>query len=184
MERIRVEWNGLTGLPGVSTFYADPTVPTAYAAVREFFLDIRDFFPSTLTWSFPANGDLIEDTTGALAGTWSTTSGAPVTGAGPSTVHAAGVGCRVRWQTAGVSDSNRRITGSTFLTALVSAYFDADGTINSTALATIQTAADTLVGDASLRIWSRPTGGSGGGSYLVTAATVPDRVTSLRSRRL
>jgi len=161
MERIRVEWTGLTGLPGVSTFYAEPTVPTAYAAVHGFFTGIRDFFPSTLTWTFPAFGDVVDDSNGALVGTWSTTPQASVTGAGPSTVHAAGVGCRVRWNTNGVSSSNRSLRGSSFLTALVSAYFDADGTINSTALSTIQTEANDMVSSADFRIWTRPIGGSG-----------------------
>ena len=124
MERIRVEWTGLTGLPGVSTFFADPTVPTAYAAVHAFFDDIKGYFPNSLTWSFPAFGDLIDDATGALSGSWSTTALPPLVGGVVLAQHAAGVGLRVKWNTNGVSSSNRRVTGATFLTALASQYFD------------------------------------------------------------
>lgn len=184
MERIRVEWTGLTGLPGVTTLFADPTVPTAYAAVHQFFDDIKDYFPSGLTWSFPAFGDLIDDGTGALSGSWSTTPLPPINGTVNMATHAAGVGLRVKWNTNGISSSNRRVTGATFLTALASLYFDTDGTINSIALADIQTAADTMVAAADFRVWTRPVGGSGGTSNAVLSATVPDRVTSLRSRRL
>lgn len=185
MERIRVEWAGLSGLPGVSTFYAVPTVPTAYAAVHAFFEQVRYFLPSSLTLSFPSSGDLIEDSTGAIVGTWSTTGLPALSGSGATTNHAAGVGAYVNWNTAGVSPGNRRIKGRTFITGLSTTYFDASGTIENTARATIETEANDMVAAADFRIWSRPSaaGAGDGASWIVNSATVPDRVTSLRSRR-
>ena len=118
--RVPVVWNGLGNLPGVSVFFWDGGVSSVVTDITDFFDDIKGYFPNSLTWSFPAFGDLIDDGTGALSGSWSTTSLPPIVGGVALAQHAAGVGLRVKWNTNGISSSNRRVTGATFLTALAS----------------------------------------------------------------
>jgi len=183
INRIRVLWNGLSGGEGVSTFYALPSASTALADVRDFFFDIRALFPTTLTWTFPGSGDVIDYATGTLTGGWTMAGGAPFVGNAGSATHAAGVGARVRWDTNAIFDG-RRLKGSTFLTDMTTSVYEANGTIASGTLTTLQTAADALVATNSISIWHRNTPGEADGGYAtVEAAAIPDRVTALRSRR-
>lgn len=183
MQRIRVELTGITALPGLMTFYSVVAVPSAKAAVETFLDAIKVYLPNPLTARVPNSGDLIEDSTGKLVGSWSEGSATNVTGTGAG-AYAAGVGVRVQWNTNGIRNG-RRVRGATFVCPLVASVFDSAGTIGSTPLTAIQTAADTLAADGTLLVWSRPgsPGGSDGDSNSVTSALVPDRITALRSRR-
>lgn len=183
MQRIRVELTGITALPGLMTFYSVVAVPSAKAAVEAFLDDVKGLWPTGLTARVPNSGDLIEDSDGSLVGTWSEGSAATITSTGSGS-YAAGVGVRIQWNTNGIRNG-RRVRGATFLCPLTTLQFDNQGTIGSTPLATIQAAADALAADDTLLIWSRPSpgGGSNGESNAVVSATVPDRITALRSRR-
>lgn len=170
-------------MPGVSTFYALPAATTACTDLRTFFEAIKAYFHTSLTITVPTNGDSIESTTGALTGGWSRTSGAPTAGSS-SADWAAGVGCRVQWNTTGIL-RGRRVKGATFLAPMQVGLFDSNGTLKSAAFTVINGAAGTLAATTSLIVWSRPStpGGSDGAYSTITTATLPDRVTSLRSRR-
>ena len=181
--RVPVVWSGLTGLPGVSVLYWDGGVSSVMTDVTAFFNAIKGVFPSGLSWTIPNAGDNIDDATGTLIGDWSTTGGGTVSATGGFTAYAAGTGARVRWNTGNIVDG-RRLRGSTFLVPLTGGGYDSSGTIENTTLSTLQTAATTLASTGALKVWSRPTpGGSDGTSGTVLSAVVPDRVTSLRSRR-
>jgi hypothetical protein len=175
-----VTWSGATGLPGVSVFYAtggtDPT-----GDLVTFFGAIKSLFAPGVSWAILNSGDTIDDTTGTINGGWTGTGGNVVvsTGAG---AYAAGVGCYINWST-GAIVGGRRLKGRTFLCPLLSNQYDTNGTIVNTSLATIATPATALVATGKMRIWHRPVSGVGGSSALMTAATLPDQVTSLRSRR-
>lgn len=175
-------WNGLGGLPGVSTFYYGVASPNVSDAVT-FFNAIKALFPNGLSWDIPSSGDEIDDSNGALTGSWLGSGGGTVTATGGSLPYAAGVGARVRWDTTTIV-GRRRLRGSTFLCPILSAKFDTAGTIDSTALTTLQTAASAFAASGVAKeIWHRPVNGSGGTSAPINSAVVPDRVTSLRSRR-
>jgi hypothetical protein len=90
----------------------------------------------------------------------------------------------VRWLTGAVVGTHK-LLGRTYLVPVISGVYDNDGTITSTNLTTVQNAATTLVGSNKLIIWHRPTspGGTDGTNRLAIGATVPDKVTSLKSRR-
>lgn len=182
LRRIPVVWTGLTGLPGVSVFYSDfGDDPTG--ALGTFFTAIKSLFPSPLSWSIPAAGDVIEDTTGALTGEWALGTSATVTANGDSSYQAGG-GAYVIWGTGGIRNS-RRVRGKTFLAPLSYNQFDSSGTLGTTTRSTLQTAAAALAATDLLVIWSRPIppSTSNGLSNLVTSANVPDQVTSLATRR-
>lgn len=183
LNRYRVVWTGGPAGEGVSTFFGPNTDVTAYAVIRDFFDAIKGLFPTTFTWTFPASGDVLEDSTGTLTGGWTATPGAAISGTVAGASYAAGVGARVRWTTSSIV-GGRRVSGATFLTSLSTTNFATDGTLIPTALSTLTSAATTAAGSGELRVYSRPSpGGSDGTSSTVTGATVPDRVTALRSRR-
>ena len=180
LERIPVVWSGTSGLPGVSVFYGE-LAGSANADLKAFFTAIASVFPAPLTWSVPGNGDLIDETTGLLSGTWINSGGGGVVAASSTGVHAAGVGAYVNWNT-GALVGTRRLRGRTFLCPLQIERYDASGTILAATLTTLQNAANTVVTAGNLRVWRRPVPGPGLGVAPVSA-TVPDQVTSLRSRR-
>lgn len=185
MKRHRVSWSGtpVTG-PGLSTFYEAPSSAVGGADdIQAFFEAIKAYVPTGVQWTIPSNGDLIESTTGALAGSWSDPgTGGTVTATGLGQF-ANGVGTRIVWNTDGLFH-DRRVKGSTFIVPLVVSAYEGAGNITSGALAALQAAADGLVAAMpDMKIWSNPRGGVDGEVSQVLSATVPDRVSWLRSRR-
>lgn len=183
--RCRVAWSGSAVVgDGLSTFYWGSGGVAGYpGAVLAFFNAIKGLVPVGVTWTVPSSGDLLDDTTGALQGSWSIAGGGTVASAG-GTTYAAGVGSRVVWQT-GAIRGGRRVRGSTFIVPLGTTQYDADGTIAPAALTTLGTAAAnylTAVGSNGL-IWSRPRTGLAGQAVPITAALTPDKVSWLRGRR-
>lgn len=182
MRRVKVEWNGLGGLPGLSTFYYGVASPNVSDLVT-FFTTLRPLFPTSLTWNIPQSGDELDDATGALTGGWLGSGGGSVTANGGNLPYAAGVGARVQWNT-GIIVGRRRVRGTTFLAPMLGSKFDSSGTIDSAALTTLQVACSTLAASGVAKgIWHRPVNGTGGQYCAINDAIVPDRVTSLRSRR-
>lgn len=180
--RYRVIWNGLAGLPGISTFYFGSAGDPA-PDLHTFFSAIATKFPTGLSWSFPTSYDILDDTTGQLTGTGTSAGAATVSPAGGANYAAAVGGC-VHWRTA-VAVNGRRVKGTTFLVPLVQGSYD-NGTLDSTVVTTIQTAANALVASTMgqvMKVYSRPRPGHGFGVSQVTGASVPDECVVLRSRR-
>jgi hypothetical protein len=179
-QKLEVVWNGTSGLPGVSVFYGPPAVdPTG--DVKEFFNAIKAIFPTGLTWTIPNGGDTVDEGSGVLTGGWTGANGGAVSASGGLN-HAAGCGGYVQWLTTTVTNG-WRVKGRTFLAPLMNSAYDSSGTIENTYLATIQTAANALVAAGTVWVWHRPTAGTGGNGCVMTAANVPDQVTSLKTRR-
>jgi hypothetical protein len=185
LQRLRVEWGGsLIPGGGLSTFYATTTGSGFPAGVKSFFTAFAHRIPTGVTWTVPTFGDLIEDSTGALAGSWSEPSGGGQVASSGTAAHAAGVGTRVVWQTGGIHNG-RRVKGSTFIVPLSQGVYDTSGTIDSLVLADIQQGVNTLLTAVpNLRILSKARPGFPGASSAITAGTVPDKVSWLRSRRV
>jgi len=182
IRKIPVLWGGLPAMPGYSVFYSGGAVD-ATAELVTFFAAIKSLFLLNLTWSIPPGGDTLDDATGQINGAW-VGAGAAVVSANGAGVYAAGTGAYANWPTAGIV-AGRRVKGRTFLCPLTTGSYDASGTISTASLATLTGAVTTLAAAGKLVIWSRPNAAAvrAGSSYLVIAGTVPDQVTSLRSRR-
>lgn len=183
--RLRVAWGGTPVVgPGLSTFYVTTTGPaTLHGDVAAFFNSIKGNFPSGLQWTIPNTGDLIEDTTGALAGSWSESGGPSTVAATGTANYVAGAGMRVSWTTGGIF-RGRRVKGSTFLCPMLNGLFTSDGTIDNTVVSTTQTAAAALLtAQPTLCIFSRPVDTTPGTHSVVTSALAVDKVSWLRSRR-
>ncbi len=168
--RVPVVWTGATGLPGVSVFHGALTTPGVVTDLVTFFSAIPTKIPTAITVDVPESGDMIDDATGTLSGSWTDSSGGPVdmTGTGE---YAAGVGVAITWNTNGIRNG-RRVRGRTFLCPLTVACFDSDGTIAGAILGDIRTAANTLAAGGNLLVWSRPSSpaAADGESHVVTSA--------------
>lgn len=185
LKRLRCTWGGAGVIgPGVSTFYSSATGVVGMADdVETFFSSSAAAFPNDVSITIPSGGDLIESTTGALSGSWNDPgTGGTVTGTDAGDF-AQGVGVQVRWRTDGIV-SGRRVVGSTFLVPIAGGIFDTDGTVDNASVAVFLTRATTLITAMDgFVIWSRPTPSRAGAISEVVSASVPDRVSWLRSRR-
>lgn len=182
LRRVPVAWTTGIGGSGVSVFYSGATDDLT-ANLGTFFSAIAALFPNAVTWSIPSSGDEINDDTGHLVGAWTGGTAATVNASGGAVNYVAGTGAYVKWVT-GAIVGTRKLQGRTFLTPLTTGCFDTNGTLTNANVTTIQNAANTLVATNKLVVWHRPPkGGSTGTARLVIGATVPDKVTSLRTRR-
>lgn len=184
MNRVRVTYaGGVVVGPAVSTYYFAQAHTGFVADLFTFYDAVKDRFPNALTWTIPNTGDVIDADTGELAGVW--TDGSATGGSGLATNQCpAGVGLRVVWNTLGTTNG-RRVRGSTFYVPLDATMYGTDGTL-SASISQWQTAAAALVTNSSngMLIWTRPRANAAGGVNSVISATVPDKVTTLRSRRV
>jgi len=183
IRKVPVTWTTGPGGVGVSVFYS-PFGTDATVEIGAFFNSIKAFFPAAVGWQVPNSGDVVDEVTGLITGAWTGGTVASIVGTGAG-AYAAGTGCYVRWQTAGIV-AGRRVKGRTFLCPMIGNSYQSDGTILDATLATINAAATTLVGFGKTTIWHRPspTGAANGSAHAVIGSTGPDKVTSLRSRRV
>lgn len=183
MNRVRVTYTGgvVVG-PAVSTYYFSQAHTGFVADLFAFYDAVKDRFPSSLSWQIPNVGDVIDADDGSLAGAW--TDGSSTGGVGLATNQCpAGVGLRIVWNTLGTTNG-RRVRGSTFYVPLDATMYGTDGSLSSS-ITQWQSAASTLVTASTnqMLIWTRPRENAAGGVNSVISATVPDKVTTLRSRR-
>lgn len=183
--RITAVWSGFIGAPGYTGMNFEGSLDSAGAGsaasrMHAFFTAIRAYIPTecTITWDPTAQNF---NSVGQLEGETAYTPPAPITGAG-SAAYAGGSGAVVNWAT-NVFRAGRRFRGRTYLVPLTSQAYQNDGTLATAALGTLQDAASALlVGAPGLCVF----GGSPERGYAtgtVTAAVVPDRAATLRSRR-
>jgi len=185
LARIPVVWDGLPGLPGLSVFYSDSSsVVATVVALKALFTATAGNHPASLTWQFPTSGDEFDDTNGQLTGSWTGGAGGSVVSSGGAGSYAAGVGYRMTWSTNGIA-GGRRVKGSTFFIPMLGSLYESNGTISNAVVTNMTAAAATFIAAGTTFIWHRPSpGGSNGVSFPVLSGAVPDKVSTLRSRRV
>lgn len=185
MNRVRCVWSNWPGAPGYSNFYVGTTI-TDHTPIRTFFNALSTLLPAAVTITVPTSGDQISEATGLITGAYSATvTGGPASGsAGNSGVYAGMAGAQIQWQTSAII-SGRRPLGKTFIVPAYSTAFDANGSLSTSAITTLQNAATALIAALSgeLKVWSRPRPTLAGANVTVTSARVPDLAIALRSRR-
>lgn len=182
IRRYVVTWSGLSGLPGVSVFYSASGVDVS-TDLATFFNAIKSGIPAPCSWSIPGSGDTLDSDTGHLNGAW--TGGTPATvTSSSSAAYAAGTGMYIRWVTGGLRNS-RKFQGRTFICPIGAGLYETDGSISGSYLTTVQNAADALVAGGPCLIWGRPSGPGATDGIVnpVVGAVLPDKVTSLKTRR-
>jgi hypothetical protein len=186
LKRLRCPWQGggVVG-PSLSTFYFDATATAFPGSVQALFNSVKAYLPDDVNITIPNTGDSINSGDGTLAGIWTDTGGAVVSGTSAS-AFAIGAGGRIQWLTAGIR-GDRRVTGTTFLVPLASSAFDTTGIIPSTPLGVFQTAASALVTAQSghFVIWGKPhSKAANDGVYnVVVSGLARSTPTGLRTRR-
>jgi hypothetical protein len=176
-----------TGVVGSasSTFYCQNTtssILTATGAINAFWTSIKALLPASITINTPGGGQVYDDVSGLLLGTWSGAVGGPVAGTGAGAFGSASGGS-VRWLTSSIV-RRHALSGRTYLVPLVASAFNANGVLSPASVTTIQTAATVLAGAGGLKIWSRPTTLNPiGASGFISGATVLNKDAILRSRR-
>ena len=194
LSRVRVGCAGFPGGPGVSTFYF-LDLATALASLATYYGVVKDHTPPDVTFTVESIGDIIEDTTGAIVGTWNQPLVPTIAGVAVG-AYAAPTGAAQTWLTDGIV-AGKRVRGRTFLVPLASGTFQTDGTLDNPTAASIALAGVALVTSqsASFVVWSRPFKGSPavltrparparlGSHHLITGTRVTDKAAVLRSRR-
>ena len=199
MHRVRINWTGFPGGPGISTLYGTEST-AAPASSSNCLTDISNQVPMDVSWNIPSSGDTIDPITGLITGGWSGGTPTPGTGGGTG-VYAAPVGCMIKWSTGQVR-SGRRVKGRTFLVPLVGTAFDTAGNVEPGAIGTIADGAAALVTALAPNffVWQRPRKASNawtdvhgllhpakvarvGESIAITSSSVPTKAVVLRSRR-
>lgn len=189
--KVVAKWAGGAIGSGFTNFYFFDTTSSAQAAADSCRVFLAAAYgssqvnlPTGVNISFTAGVDVIDTVTGQLTGTVPVT--APVTISGSGTgPYAAPAGACVTWLTNGVFNGHR-LRGRTFLVPMAGSAYDTDGTLSTTAMNSINTAAASFIAAApDFVIWHRPTpgGGGGGGATVVSASRVADLAAVLTSRR-
>lgn len=184
-------WNGFAGAPGYTNLhFLHPDTPSqadldaTAVKVKTFLQTIAPYLPSTASISYPGTMDKLDTGTGELLDVFNIPVQATTSGASGS-AYSAAVGACVNWQATGIVNG-RRLRGRTFLVPLAGA-FQTDGTLDTSFLSTLRTAATTFATSTSgldISVWHRPSpGGSDGAAGEVVSATVTDKTAVLRSRR-
>lgn len=196
MLKVKMRWSGFTGAPGYSNFYfrdfssTPPVTADADAAVDKveaFITGIKSLLPNVVNLAAEADVEEIEETTGSLVNVLSATPAAAQAGTGGTGNYAAAVGAVITWRTAGIRNG-RRIRGRTFIVPLYGGVFSTDGSLASSTVTTLGTAATTfssIAGTPDLGVWARPSGpgATDGIWHAVNSHSIPDMSAVLRSRR-
>lgn len=197
--RVKLRWSGFIGGPGYSIFhmrdFAGGEMDQAMAQgaadrIRQFAVGVAPMLPYVAKLDVQPDVEVIEETNGQLQDIFNVTGGATVAGGATQFItYSAASGAVVTWRTPGVRNG-RRVRGRTFLVPLSSASYAPDGTLDTTALAALNTAAAALVspfgaGSPDLGVYARPTGpgATDGIWYAAGSYSINDKVAILTSRR-
>jgi len=191
ISRVKVEFSGAAVVgPAASSFFTTGQVQNLRNPLITLWQVLKGQMPPTCTITIPNTGETYDDVTGDLVDVWTDGTTSTQVGEGLGNF-ARGVGARIVWSTNGVTN-NRRVKGSTYVVPITAAAYGPDGTIADGVITAWNAATGIFVAatQSDLIIWTRPvTGGPGqtgsaGKSQGVTGATVPDRISTLRSRRV
>lgn len=196
MAKVTINWTGFPGGPGYTNLYFrdftgsgnidQAVVDGAVTKTDAFLAAVRPLIPTTVTVGVAPTIEEIEETDGSLVGFWTGTPAAAAVGSG-GTSYVGPAGACISWYTNVVRNS-RRIRGRTFIVPASTGTFDTDGTITSTRMGNLNTAATGIIdptGTGDLGVWSRPSApGATDGVWAVAASyRVQDKAAVLTSRR-
>jgi len=182
--RVRCTWGGggVVG-PGVSTFYFTAAHTGFNADLVALWTAVQGRLPSIAHVTVPGSGDVIDSATGDLTGGWTDGTDTQVSGTATNQCPQ-GVGLRIVWLTNGFS-GGRRVRGSTFVVPLDATMYSTLGTLSASRAQFVTAAAAFVTASAGAHvIWTRPVNGAGGGFSSVTGSSIPDKISTLRSRRV
>lgn len=196
MARVTVNWTGFVGAPGYTNLYfrdfdgggaITQEIANGAVAKTDVWLDTWvASLPSSVSILVDPTVEVIEETTGALTGFFTTSPDTARTGASTGAYSAVAGAC-VNWYTDNVRNG-RRMRGRSFIVPLGSAGLATNGTLDDAKLVTWRTATATFidgVGVGDLGVWGRPSapGATDGVWSVVKSFSIPDKTAYLSSRR-
>lgn len=188
--RVTADWSGGKIGTGYTNIYftGGTSTPQLCAdAVKAFFGSAYSSgaaLPAGVAINFRASVDAIEATDGTLNNSLAVTAPTVITGSDAGR-YAALAGACVTWRTLDYLNG-RRVRGRTFLVPVGGGALQADGTLDTTILGFMNTAASALIAAApELVVWHRPTGpaATDGSPHVVVGGTAADKTAFLTSRR-
>ena len=187
--RTRATINGLSGLPGLTTFYwLDPsptntTATAALAGVRAYFEAAKAYLGSGVVVTYQQAVDVLNDGTGTLQSRLTATAQTNTTSTGSNDAPPANQ-LGVQLQTSTVVNG-RVLDGHSFFGPLTSDAYDGTGKTGSGATTALLAAGAALlaVSAVDLAVWHRPVNAAGGIAVACTGIGVSPKVWVLRSRR-
>lgn len=190
--RVRTVWSGIEGPPGFTVMYFSQ-ITGVPVAVASFWTAMLSKIPRTVTLTVEGTGDIIDETTGLITGSWVEAAPAPMVGTGDSEF-AGPAGASIRWET-GQIVAGHRVRGKTFVVPIPASSFGANGRINAASFGVYNAAAAAFAAASSIGfvIWSRPRAASvaparphpqrNGSVHPVIAGNALSNAAVLRSRR-
>lgn len=184
LSRIVITWSGAGVVGGgVSIFHCTPGGEHAFmTAYRTYLLAVAGSFPTSVTWSFPSSGSIVDEVNDELVDAWSDGSPPAAVSGTSANTWANGVGARVKWTT-GAFHAGHRVTGATFMVPLQINAYEGSGNILDSYVTVFRAAALDLVASTNFKVYSRPRPGVPGQGFVVNGADFPDKVSWLRGRR-
>lgn len=191
VSRIRAIWTGFPGSPGYTNWYmwdasdpADPDVATS--TMRAFFQSVRSVLPADVSIQVQQETATVDLLTGSQVDVVpASVEPAVVTGGSVAGSYSASSGALVSWHTAGVR-KGRLVRGRSYLVPISGVSYANDGTLQTSTITTVQSAAAAAIGvsSATLVVFSAKLPGDETASAAeVTSASVPDLAVVMRSRR-
>ena len=184
------KWTGFAGQPGYSKFRFEGTLDSAGASsaadhVKTFLNSCSLHIPSSVVIT-PAATAQVYETDGTLSAEVAITPAVTAVAGLAAGVYSAPSGVAVNWLT-GVIHGGHKVRGRTFIVPLSGSAYDAtDGSIGTTPIGQLRTAATTLVGTTpKMVIVSHKVIGAVTShvAAVVQAAQINDKAAILRSRR-
>jgi len=175
---------GLTVMHGIvdELDYDATDAQASLTAIRTFFSTIASRLPNDAALSWPGPVDIFSEAGVLIGSVAPTASPSSVTG-GSAAAYSAPSGARVDWET-GVITGGKRIRGRSYIVPIAGDQYDADGTIATDFITSVNTAANTMrtslaTAGSPLAVWSR----KNSEATAVQGQTVKDKAAILRSRR-
>lgn len=184
LNRVVVQWAGpqIKG-NAVSVLHYEVGTPVDPTAILSAFSELDVVCPQGVTFTVPSTGDVIDQVTGQITGSWSEAGGGTFTCNSLLATAAAGVGACVTWET-NLVVNGRRVRGRTFVVPCGTQTYEGDGTLSAGTLTALGAFADGLLGAGPLAVFRRPSVTNPSGlEGTVLARSIRDHVSVLRSRR-
>jgi hypothetical protein len=191
LDRVRVVSSGFAGANGYTNFYFNTYTSASATALRALFVALAPYIPNTVTYTFPSNGDTIDQTDGHLLGGWAVAGGAAVVGSAVASYSPA-TGFGIDWKPAGVIDGRRPIAKTFFVPAGGNLYTTSGG-LTGSIVGVINAAVVTFLGASTgFSLWHRPvydrsttppTLTRPGGAFPIVTGACAAKPFVLRSRR-
>lgn len=185
MREIITEWSH-PGSPGGLTimYFSEATgLETQRSAIAALWDDMGPLQSTAATWAVAASGRLIDDATGTLTGTWTST--LPAFGGGDAEGGPAANSTMIllQWLTSGVVNG-RRVRGRTFAPYPPRSAIGEDGQLLPAALTGATAAVNSfLASSVGFSIWHRPSERGPGSMHAVTGGSVWGEFAVQRGRR-